>query len=128
VRCNKKARSRLNNAGKLGDCESQLKKSTSAAACGIVRTDPQCSFGSARELATSERFKSILTSQMLQLIPPKPSEHTENLEWLVRRVVDLNFDFGPYTLPLRSVYRKGAKGIYPMPLPSRDHDSPVHML
>lgn len=80
------------------------------------------------ELTTSRRFKSILTSQMLQLIPPKPSEHRENLEWLVSRVVDLNFDFGPYTLPLRSIYRKGAKGIYPMPLPSRNHDNPVDML
>jgi len=74
------------------------------------------------ELTTARRFESILTSQMVQLVPSKPPQHRENLQWLVGRVIDLNFNFGPYTLSLRSIYRKSAKGIFPISLPSRNHN------
>lgn len=71
------------------------------------------------KLTAPERFKNILTSQVIQLIPSEPPGDRENLKWLIDRVVNLNFDFGPYTLPLRSVHRRKAKGVYPMPIKRR---------
>lgn len=70
-------------------------------------------------LTMSRKFRTILTSQVMQLVSPEPPGHRENLKWLIDKIVDLNFDFSPYSLSLRAVHRKSAKGVYPMPISSR---------
>ena len=72
-------------------------------------------------LTTPIRFRNLIYGQLMKIVPQEPPGDIANLKWIANKVASLDFDFLQYTIPLKSVKRKKAKGVYAA-MPSRNDD------